>query len=56
MTEKKKVVVNINSQEYTVVSVELEAYIKKISKCEAKCDGGNENAIRRMGLIYRVKG
>lgn len=32
MTERKKVIVNINSQDYTVVSVESEEYIKKIAR------------------------
>lgn len=32
MTERKKVIVNINSQDYTVVSVESEDYIKKIAR------------------------
>lgn len=32
MTDKKKVVVNINEQDYTVVSVEEKEYIKKIAR------------------------
>lgn len=32
MTDRKKVIVNINNQDYTVVSVESEEYIKKIAK------------------------
>lgn len=32
MTERKKVIVNINNQDYTVVSIESEEYIKKIAR------------------------